>query len=168
MNYSNAYLYELQVRHRKAVFCDIERHFVAINTPQAEKAMSLLSHVPFDESLVFDCALNEIGQYDLTVGTADDEMEMAPFFTLSTGVTARVTIYAPTPVNTKTQFYKELVEHMFHMPANEDLVRWWSESTQLPSRITYEFAEDDDALCDVVIDLCTAASQVNTDPWVDF
>ena len=165
MNYSNAYLYELQARNRKAVFCDIERHFAALNSPQAEEANSLLSHIPFDESLAFECALGDIGQYDLTVGMADDGMEMVPFFTLSTGVTASITIYAPTSVNTKAQFYIQLMERMFNMPATEDVIRWWSESANLPSRITIDFTDGDSVLCDVVIDLCNAASQVTTDPW---
>lgn len=165
MNYSNSYLYELQAQHRKAVYCDFERHFSSIDSPKAEEVLALLSHIPFNELLAYDCDLGDFGQFTLTVGSPEDEMEMCPFWALSTGITANITIYAPTTLSQKSDFYKELMEHMFHQPATEDLVRWWSDSKQFPSRITLDFSEGDAALCDVVIELCSAASHVTEQPW---
>jgi len=155
-------------RERRLVFCDIDRHFTEMNTPQADEALAMICRLPFTDGIVVQCTLDEIGQYDFTVGLPSDESLIHPMWTLSTGVNASITVFAPTVATDKAHFYRELLEHMFNVAADDELVEWWSGTDRpLSSRVTIGFENHAVALCEVVIDLCTATAHVAEETWTD-
>jgi hypothetical protein len=156
----------IESRDRRLVFCDIDRHFTEMNTPQADEALAMICHLSFTDGIVVQCALNEIGQYDFTVGLPSDEALIRPMWALSTGVNASITVFAPTVATSKAHFYHQLSEHMFNVPANDELLEWWTGMVRpLSSRMTICFENHAVALCEVVIDLCTATVHVAEESW---
>lgn len=152
---------------RKVVYQDIERHFSQMETLLADEAISQLSYLPFTQSLSVNYHLSDYGQYDLIVGMPDDEFQLRPFWKLSTGVNTSITIFMPTVATGRSQFYREIVEHMLQTPATDDMIEWWSNMNKpLPSRITIDFSDQGVALCEVILDLCRA-SIVVSDSWDD-